>query len=191
MYRQCTSEKAALQQKQFEECLLSAMLRQSLDTITVSMLCRETGLSRKTFYRLYDSKGDVLFALMDHTFLLSQSFTPDASVGRGGMHHFFAFWKSQKRLLDALDQNAISALLMQRAIAHVFREESDILYCFGVDPSGEGREVLLFFLSGLFTLVSDWHKHGFERSIDDMSKLAMDILTSPPIKHPRDPDPFK
>ena len=43
---------------------------------------------------------------------------------------------------------------------------------------------MVFFLSGLFAILLDWHHHGFNRSIDEMSKLVMQLLTTAPIKHP-------
>ena len=55
MYKRCTTEKAALQQRKLEECLLSVMQDKPYSEITVSSLCEQTDLSRKTFYRLFES----------------------------------------------------------------------------------------------------------------------------------------
>lgn len=184
MYQQCSSEKSALQQRKFEERMLELMCRQSYDTISVSLLCREAGFSRKTFYRLFDSKADVLYAAIDHIMMDEESYVPDASVGPGNMHRALAFWRDQKLLLDALKNNNISALVTERAITHIMQEEKDILYTFGANEDGNGRETMLFFISGLFALILDWYEHGFDRSIDEMSATLMHILMSPPIKNP-------
>ena len=145
MYRQCSTEKSAQQQRKFEECMLSAMLRQNYDSISISGLCRDANLSRKTFYRLFDAKGDVLYALIDHAIMDAEFYRPDPSVGSGEMHRFFAFWKSQAQLLDALEKNHITNILSQRCIEHVLRESPEVISAFGTEPSELGRETMMFF----------------------------------------------
>lgn len=190
MYTQCSSEKAAIQQRKFEACMQALMARQSYDSISVSQLCREAGLSRKTFYRLFSTKADVIYALVDHTIMDAEFYVPDESVGPGGMHSFFGYWRTQKKFLDALALNNISTILTQRVIEHILRESPDIMHSFGTQPSEAGRETMVFFISGLFALLLDWHQHGFDRSIDQMSALVMQLLTTVPIKHPLLSDPY-
>ncbi len=185
MYIQCSSEKAAVQQRKFEACMQELMRQQPYDSISVSQLCREAGLSRKTFYRLFTTKSDVIFALVDHTIMDAAFYEADESVGPGDMHHFFGYWKTQKDFLDVLAQNNISLVLTQRVIRHVLNEAPDVLHSFGTEPSEAGRETMIFFLSGLFALLLDWHQHGFDRSIDQMSALVMQLLTTVPIKNPQ------
>ena len=190
MYLKCTSEKAAAQQAVFESALMTHMCTGRFEDISIADLCRQTGMSRKTFYRLYDTKSDVIFAMLDHALLRAASYVPDASVKRGRMHHFFAYWTSQKKLLDALLNNRISSLLQQRAVIHVLNELPEVVECFGADDSACGREMVMFYLSGLFALVLDWHQRGYDRSIDEMSDLAMALFTTPPVKAPLKNNPY-
>lgn len=182
MYRQCSSEKSVMQQRKFESCMLDAWEKEPYDSISISGLCRDAGLSRKTFYRLFNSKADVVFAMVDHIITDETFYEPDESVGNGDLHRFFGYWKSQKRFLDILQKNSSSHLLTERCISHIFRESPEVHYTFGTADSEFGREAIIFYLSGLFTLVLDWHKHGFQRSIDEMATLSMTLLSTPPIK---------
>ena len=184
MYILCTTEKTALQQKQFEQTFLQMLLEDDYDNITISDLCRRAGLSRKIFYRLFEKKADVLYALIDHTLLEANTFTPDESVGPGELHRFFAFWKSQKDLLDMLAKHQNSHMLTDRAIRHVMREDTLILHTFGADMGSFGAETILFYLSGIFSLVLIWHQQGYNRSIDEMSNLLMSLLSTAAIKNP-------
>ena len=190
MYLKCSSEKSAQQQRLFEEALKRSMCVKLFENISISDLCRQTGLSRKTFYRLYETKADVVYAMIDHAILEAESFEPDASVTPGGMHRFFAFWKSQHVLLDALDFNRTSALLQQQAVVHVLREEPEVVACFGAGDSDYTQEMVMFYLSGLFALVQDWHRRGFDRSIDQMAALAMTLFNTPPVKEPLRNNPY-
>ena len=60
MYTLCTTEKTAQQQLQFEQTFLQMLLEMYYDDVTISELCRRSGLSRKIFYRLFEKKADVL-----------------------------------------------------------------------------------------------------------------------------------
>ena len=183
MYRRCVSEKAAVQQKLFEEALLQCMRTKLFEAVSISELCRMTGLSRKVFYRLYDSKADVIYSLIDRTILEMGTFVPDASVKSGGMHSFFAFWLTKRDLLDILEMNRISALIQQQAVAHTLAESPEIVECFCTEKTEYRREMVTFYINGLFSLIWDWHQSGFARSLDEMSELGMMLMMTPPVKH--------
>ena len=184
MYTQCTSEKAVAQQRAFENAMLQMLKDRLFEDISISELCRQTGLSRKTFYRLYQAKADVIYAMIDHAILDASSFVPDESVGPGGMHKFLAFWKSKRELLDILKTNRISALLSQQAVLHIMREAPGIVRCFGADDPQCGMERMKFYVTGLFALVLSWHDRDFAESIDEMSAMLMQLMTTPPVKEP-------
>ena len=185
MYTLCTTEKTALQQKQFEQTFLQMLLESDYDTITISDLCRRAGLSRKIFYRLFEKKADVLYSMIDRALMESDYYTPDESVGPGELHRFFAFWQYKKDLLDALLKHQTSSLLTERAIRFAMREEGSIVRSFGVEEDRGRYETIVFYLSGIFSLLLIWHGQGYKQSIDEMSALLMDILTNPAVKDPR------
>ena len=191
MYRQCTTEKSSIQQRKLEQCMLEAMLKKdSYDEISISELCRDAGLSRKTFYRLFDSKSDVILAMVDQTFLDSQRYVPGPEIKPGGLHHFFAFWKEQKRLLNALNRHNCTALLMERAGVFILREDNDLAHVLGADLEN-GREILRFNLSAIFSLVISWYESGYAKSVDEMAALLMDLMTTPMVRAPRAVDPYR
>jgi len=184
MYTLCSTEKTAQQQNIFEQAFLQMLLENDYDAITISDLCRRAGLSRKIFYRLFEKKADVLYSLVDHTLMRAASYIPDESVGPGELHRFFAFWKNEKALLDALAKHQNSHMLTDRAIRHIMRENSDIVHTFGADRGKFGMETILFYVSGIFSLVLIWHQQGYRHSIDEMSQLLLELLSTAAIKHP-------
>ena len=179
MYTLCTTEKAAQQQQQFEKTFLQMLLESDYDSITISDLCRKAGLSRKMFYRLFERKSDVLYALIDHTFLESEHFVPDESVGPGELHRFFAFWRTQEDLLDALLKHQNSSLLTDRAIRFAMREEGSQVRSFGAEAEKGSYEAVVFYLSGIFSVLLVWHAQGYDKSIDEIATLMKDLLTTP------------
>ena len=115
MYKICSTEKSALHQRQLETAFLTLALQQNYDDITISAVCREAGLSRKVFYRLFENKNDVLYALIDHTLAAFEAYCP----GDDPLRRFFSYWQEQKPLLDALDLSQCNALLMDRVVRFV------------------------------------------------------------------------
>lgn len=191
MYHLCTSEKSARQQRQLCSAFLSLLLKEPYDSITISQICQEAGLSRNVFYRLFDKKADALCALLDQAIWDAQAYIPDASVGPGGVHKFLAYWKSQKPLLDALSLNQNHSMLTDRIILHIMQEDRDILHSFVGDLADCPKEFLLFYISGLFSVIYNWHQQDYAMSIDEMSLLLMTILMTPPIKTQLLKDPFR
>ena len=177
MYKKCVTDKAAAQQRKFESALQELLKDRLFEDISISELCRYTGLSRKTFYRLYDAKADVVYAMIDHTIMEEATCEPDPSVAPGELHQFLAFWRSRKELLDVLQKNQISALLAQQAANIALQETPDRLVLFGVEDNANARDMMLFYLSGFFALVLDWHSRGFDRSIDEVCDVLMQLLT--------------
>ena len=186
MYTLCTTEKTAQQQQIFEQTFLQMMLEMYYDEITISDLCRRAGLSRKIFYRLYEKKADILYSMIDRALMEVDYYTPEESVGPGELHRFFAYWKHKKDLLDALLKHQNSSLLTDRAIRFAMREEGSPVRSFGSDKEKGSYEAIVFYLSGIFSLLLIWHAQGYDKSIDEMSALMMDILTTPAFENPPD-----
>ena len=155
--------------------------------ITVSSLCEQTDLSRKTFYRLFESKQDVLDSLIDRTlreyirFSLPQNqLAPDVSPE---LQSFYYYWLERRGLLDALSKNGMSTMLYDRSIRHILQEETDILRQLGIVPSlQENTEALMFFLSGILTLVVGWHHTGYQKSPLQMAAITEKLLSQPPVR---------
>ena len=187
MYKRCTTEKAAMQQRRLEECMLSVMREKPLAEITVSSLCEQTDLSRKTFYRLFDSRQDVLNSLIDRVFreyirfrLPGEALTPGVSEE---LLAFYTYWQEQRLVLDALSKNGISTLLFERCIRHTMEENSDVLRQLGAGPEVPHQtESLIFYLSGLLTLVVAWHHNGYDKTPREMAEITEKLLSSPPLR---------
>ena len=178
MYSQCVSEKSAAQQRRLEAALLELMKDRLFEEISISELCRYTGLSRKTFYRLYEAKADVIYAMIDHALLDAAAYIPDDTVGPGGVHKFLGYWKHRKDLLDALNSNGMSGLLLERMAEIVWNEDYDIRYWLKSRGWKEETDVLVFCLTGFMGLVYRWYYSGFRESPEQMAATMRRLLTT-------------
>ena len=69
MYKACKTEQSAARQRELEQGLLAAMISHPFDEISISDLCTQIGIPRKSFYRYFSSKEGALHALLDHTLM--------------------------------------------------------------------------------------------------------------------------
>lgn len=67
MYKLCKIEESANRQRKIENVLIDMMQKQDFSKIKVNELCKRADIPRKTFYAYFDSKEDVLNALIEHT----------------------------------------------------------------------------------------------------------------------------
>lgn len=184
MYKLCKTEQSAKRQRQLEEGLLSAMCSCQYEEISVSDLCDQLGIPRKSFYRYFASKDGALQALLDHTLMEYETFALTAAPGehrtvRRDLEHFFLFWYDKRRLLDALKRSALSSMLIDRAIVHVLSETVMPKRFLPHDTKEMQEQVIAFSISGLLSMVMSWHSTGYCQPPKKMAEVAIRLLSQP------------
>ena len=184
MYKQCRTEQSASRQRLLEEGLLTTMSTQHYDEISVSDLCIQMGIPRKSFYRYFSSKEGALHALLDHTLLDFESFagpyfTGDQRTVRQDMERVFAYWQHRKPLLDALQRSNLSGVLIQRAIEHALSESAFHRRFLPGEERTAQEYVTMFSVCGMMSMVVQWHHDGYLQSIQQMAQIAVRLLSQP------------
>lgn len=179
MYKHCATEESARRQRQLESCLLELMLQQEFAQITISHICDRAGISRKSFYRYFSSKEGCLCALLDHAIFDGASYyLPNHSDSQSTQiiyERFFRYWKEQHGLLDALSQNSLSMLLVERILIYISQEEQEFRSLYQ-NYVGDAHEKSLFYIGGIMSIVLDWHRTGFQKSIPQMSRILVELI---------------
>lgn len=176
MYRKCTTGISAQHQKQVELALLELMQKAPYESITVTQLCQSAGISRRVFYHLFNNKTDALHAMLDHIILSAESYRPEIP---DQALRFFLYWKEQHALLDALYENQLTSLFLERMVWIVMNEDYDVRRWLRRDRSNSGKEILVFFLSGLMGMTYNWYLSGYRKSPEEMAALLTQLLQSP------------
>ena len=183
MYKICRTEQSIARQRLLEQGLLTLMERSRYDELSVSDLCRYMNLPRKAFYRYFSGKDGALYALIDHT--IGEFFNLPPSVPRGtamgDLNLFFAFWQKNSRLLEVLQKNGLSGILVERANNFALNE--------GLFPrhmkswhAQQQSMALSFAISGLMSMVFRWHNQGYLLTAREITDLATQLLTQPLLK---------
>ena len=184
MYKLCKTEQSAARQRQLEEGLMLAMLTKRFDEISVSELCDELKIPRKSFYRYFSGKDGALHALIDHTLMEFEgvSVSNRKETGRtlqGELVGFFQFWILHKALLDALAHSGMSGVLIERAISHALSEAVMPSRFLPRDSKEMQKQITMFCVCGLMSMVLTWHRDGYPQSSVEMARIAVRLLEQP------------
>ena len=176
MYRKCATEISVQHQRQVAEALLELMQKMPYEDITVTQLCQTAGVTRRIFYHLFSNKTGALHALVDHKILDIETYGRDIP---NDTLRFFRYWKEQKTFLDALGENGMSGLLLERMVARVLAEDYDVRYWLRRHGwTDNSKEVIIFGLTGLMGLVYSWYYSGYQRQPEEMAALMEQISRS-------------
>jgi len=178
MYKNCHTEESSKRQRKLEQGLLAAMSTQPYEKITLSRLCTQLDVPRKTFYRYFPTKEDCLLALIDHTLsdcndIALGGWNGETELDQQALLRFFAYWRAHTGFLDAVCQNGLNALLLDRTTVIVDRmKENTAKGSFARD------QVEYFIAQGLMTTVLRWHHFGFRSTPEEMAVVFGSLLHS-------------
>lgn len=184
MYKLCKTEQSASRQHDLEAGLLAAMGTKSFEEISVSELCDQLGIPRKSFYRYFSSKDGALQALIDHTLMEFESFSiPYQKSGKRTLHRdmecFFQFWIHHQPLLDALRRSNFSGMLIERAITYALTDSALPRRFLPQDGRQIQEQVTMFAVCGLMSMVLAWYQDGYRQSVTQMAQIAVRLLSKP------------
>ncbi len=176
MYKICHTEESSRRQRELEQGLLDAMARQPYAKITLTDLCAQLRVPRKSFYRYFPAKDDCLLALIDHMLSDCNDVALKGWNGRGELDQtvqlrFFSFWKEQHLFLDAIRDNGLRYLLLDRTSIMIDRMKEN------TGSMGFARDQVEYFIAyGLMTTVLRWHHYGFQSSPEELAQVFGNLL---------------
>ena len=186
MYKLCKTEQSAARQRRIEEQFLSIIETKDYDTVTVSELCSKTDMPRKAFYRYFDSKEDIVLALIDHTLAGYEAFAQSKlSVAKrtvtAELESFFAFWLSAapRRVLVAIMKHGLEGYLIQRSINFSVAEIPNLKKFMHGEDGENPRHIFRFVITGLMSVMLSWFKGGCVESTREMAQVARRLVAEP------------
>ena len=181
MATHCHTEYAAQRKAQLENSLLNLMLQQSYKEISVTDICREANIPRRTFYHYFESKDDVLDSMIEN--LMQQCFLNSVyglhinpSHMKDGFVRIFQFWDGENRIkLNALIQNGLESRLMTWSLNFIQAEKIGILSNSSLNP--KLVEIgLMVGVTDFFSLLYYWSRDGYQETPEQMAEYAIWVL---------------
>ena len=119
--------------------------------------------------------------MIDHTIMdfTGEFYSDEPQTVLSTLEHFFCFWHSQKRLLDALDHSGLTGVLLQRSVVKATEEDLLPKQLFYVRPHISNHYIIYFLISGLLSMVFLWYRNGFQESERQLALAASQLITHP------------
>ena len=157
----------------FSNALLILLKQYTYKEITITQIAQEANLSRKTFYRTFSSKEELLTHLFESLYKECEN----EIKNKKAQHYwdvvqcYFDFWESHKELLDLFNQSSLLPLFFDDAYHysfHIFeyihsKEVSDYL-------SNELPYLLAYSVGGMHSMLLRW--------VEDDMKIASNKIIS-------------
>ena len=154
------------------DALVRLMERYPYSEITVKQIVLEAGLVRKTFYRNFTSKDDVLDSLLD-AFILEYTTELYATRNKSWLQVIFEFCVRHKHIAELLDKNDMMYLVLKKlnAVLPTRHDEADAL---GIIPEEffgnlDMTYIIPFNTGAMWNVIYTWIHRGMK---DDPKQIV-------------------
>ena len=181
MYKVCKTQQSYQRQRLIEDVLIQMMQKEHFSNIKISELCQKADIPRKAFYRYFDTKEDVLYAVIDHTLLDFVSFSGEnvrenIFTSVDVMEELYKFWSSHRELIRALETSNCVGLLVERAVFLEIYGEGNVISENYVNNELLERNVFAY--TGVFSVMITWLRVN-DKTPREMAEITVDLLTKP------------
>ena len=149
--------------------------------ISVTQICEQATLARRTFYRNCDSKEDLILYACDHlSAMLLAGADLSSTDARTMYRYFFSFWYNHRTFLQMLYKQGLLNLFTERFIVYCGEQMSFPLQ----EESLGGRSKAAamrdfnnsFILGGMTAMLCAWAKEGFRSSVETLVESILFLL---------------
>ncbi len=166
-------------QKQITETLISLMKTHPYNEITVKHILLESKLARKTFYRNFESKDDVLYSLIKKNI---REYFMIVNTGEGDvLTTIFSYVEKNRELLALLDKNNLLHIPLQCMNEYgpflrstLLSERNPFNHLFeGLDS----EYLMRLNIGAIWNVISLWIHRGMQESPNEVRNTIEQYLT--------------
>ena len=173
---------ASCRQRQIEDCLYHSLLQRPYTSVSISDLCHQLEISRKSFYNYYPDKDSCFRAIISRKLrqcLLQMTSLPGDAAQDEIILTFLNFWRQERNLLDIIVRNNLLYMSIDQCILFVRDEDRSILNLLNTPRMQNDAYVLSTFVTANITLLIHWYMKGFDTSPEEMVNKYKRIIFEP------------
>lgn len=146
------------------------------EEITVSLICRHADIDRRTFYRYFDNKKDVLCSYMDQVFddYMERARGVKDPSSADYLKLFFEFWQGDYRdFLMALQHSGLlydAFMKQEKYLAEISRLLDEML------GRTSGQYEIMYRAGGFVSVLSSWAVGGCREPAEEMAAVISGIV---------------
>lgn len=184
MIKQPRTQSAASRQAHLEQSLLELMHGTGYHQITVTDICRNASIPRRTFYHYFDSKDAVLDSLIEsliHRCSLEVMFDffGGYDAMKASLVRNFYYWCGEGRaIMDVLLDNNLEGRLVAQAQKWLISEKAN----FSHSSSLSLKQLEIATMAGaasFFTILHYWRNNNYLESPEEIAEYTAWFLAEP------------
>lgn len=155
-----------LSERMLKDALLLLMSEVPYECITVTSLTDSARLSRRTFYRHYNSVDEVLDDMIQDKSDAFAAYRKNMAISdiKGLVRQFFSFWNKYRLFLDILRKNRL-----------LHRLEDSFFVC-DTSPDILVGYAVRFASGAIWSLLFIWLERGFAETPEEMATITEQII---------------
>lgn len=170
-------------QHQVESLFLKNIRKKPYHSISVSELCKQAGIARKSFYNHYPTKeacfGAIIERMIEDSILHTDEHLPSHASMAQFYHVYLEYWKEQKWFLDIIQENQLQNIFVQQNIQHILKEDKTVLQLLCTSDAKPDMDVLQVYASSEATLLMQWHSRGYDTPVEEMAQKYIRLIHTP------------
>ena len=177
------SATAYRRQRQIEECLFDNLLQRPYPSVSISDLCHQLGISRKSFYNYFPDKDSCFRAIISrklrNCILNLTTDLPEKATLDEAIAYYLSYWKNEKAFLDVIIRNNLVFLLSKQCIHFLLEEDTTFLPFLDTPRLKADEFVLAGFVNIQITLILKWYMQNFATPLEEMVNTYQRLLYQP------------
>lgn len=177
------SATACRRQRQIEDCLYENLQHRPYPSVSVSDLCHQLGLSRKSFYNYYPDKGACFQAIINRKIqscmLHLTSIPADSHGNRDAIVAFLSFCREEKTFFDIITRNNLVVPMMDQIIRYLRDEDKVVMGLLNTDLLKNDMYILSGYVAVNVTFVLQWYLENYATPLDEMVCKYQRLLHEP------------
>ena len=166
MYYRHTNPSALRSQRLISDALICLMREKSFSRITVTEICEAATVGRKTFYRNFEQKEDVIDFQLDELYAAYQEELARTAPA-DYMHHHFSFLGQHIEYMILLYRNGLLDLLISKFSGLL----PQVMPLWSEDPV-EQKYRAAYISAGINAVIRVWAENGFGQSVEELVRIV-------------------
>ncbi|MBU9723207.1 MULTISPECIES: TetR-like C-terminal domain-containing protein [Bacillaceae] len=170
-----------------EKALFDLLKHKPLEQITVTELCEQSGITRKTFYLHYENVPnyfeEFIAQLLDQLEESLQKttnlhFQSDQQLEPQMIYVFEHVYKNREVYQFIFNSNShfVYYEMFFKRIKSLFKNSIEMVEGSRKDDSGDFEFVVAYHTNAILGVIYEWYLGGFEKSVDEMNHLLLKII---------------
>ena len=183
MTKSPVSATAYRRQRQIEDCLYENLQHRPYTSVSISDLCHQLGLSRKSFYNYYPDKEACFRAIINRKIQACMLHLTNIPAGRNSngdvIAAFLSFCREEKTFFDIITRNNLVTSLLDQCIRYFRDEDRVVVELLNTNLLKNDAYVLSCYISVNVTFVLQWYLENFSTPLEEMICKYQRLLYEP------------